>query len=265
MNYMKKILNIITTVLTVVIVAFALLFVVLTLSSNKDSDGTSEIFNKQFRIITTNSMEKCDETDVSGYDIKSLSVNDMVFIELVPEDEEEAFEWYDSLNDGDVLTFKYVYTEQIVITHRLIEKEYIKETNSFKLYLMGDNKNADVNLLTQTINTADKDSMNYVIGKVVGKSTLLGNVVSLLKNPKKLILVMVIIIATFVIIETIKKVYKASKQEPSNEEDSKEKVIDQEIEELKKKIENLSNENHNNENDRSDSHLDNISDDRPSN
>ncbi len=245
---MKKILDIFTTILTVIIVLSALMFVVLTLTSNKDSDGTSEIFNKQFRVITTNSMEKCDETDVSNYDIRSISVNDMVFIDLVPDNEEEALQWYEDLKIGDVLTFKYVYTEQIVITHRLIDKEYFEETNSYKLYLMGDNKNAEINLLTQVIDTSDKDCMNYVIGKVVGTSTLLGNIVNLFKNPKKLIPIVIIIIAIFIIIEALKKIFKANKIVIETNVSTREKELDKEIIELKERINQLSDDNSSAEN-----------------
>ena len=56
----------------------------------KDIDGTTEVFGHQLRVVTSDSMDKCDATDVSMYDIKSIPIKSMVFVELVPEDEQEA-------------------------------------------------------------------------------------------------------------------------------------------------------------------------------
>lgn len=242
----KKILNVISTIFTIFIVALAVLFVIFTITSRRDIDGTGEIFNKQIRLITTNSMKKCKATDVSSYKIKSLPANTLIFIDLVPTEKEEANKWYESLKEGDVLTFKYVYTEQIVITHRLIKKEYIKESDSYILYLSGDNKDENTNLLTQEIHTKDLDettnitNCNYVIGKVVGKSYILGSIISAFKNPKTLIFIVLIIISIFILIEALKKILKVNKIE-KNETALENQKIDEELNSLKKRIEDLSN------------------------
>ncbi len=243
MKKVKSILNIISTIFTIIVVCIAVVFVIFTIGSRKDLDGTGEIFNKQIRIITTNSMKKCKATDVSKYDIKSLPANTLIFIDVVPTEIEEANEWYESLREGDVLTFRYVYTDQIVITHRLIKKEYDRENNSYILHLMGDNKNSDSNLLTQIINTkdyeiaTDKTNCNYVIGKVVGKSLILGNLISIFKKPMTLIFILLIIVSFIILIESFKKILKTSKVDSSNQK------IDEEIEHLKEKIEEISKNN----------------------
>ena len=228
----KRICNIVSTVFTALVVIFAIAVVAFTVFGEKDADGTTKIFNKQVRLVTTNSMAKCDQTDVKSFDIKSIPVNSVVFINLVPEDEKEAYEWYDSLEVGDVLTFKYVYSSQVVITHRLVKIEKF-DNGSFKLYLEGDNKNTESNLLTQVIDTSTPETGNYVLGKVTGKSLIIGYLLTLLKNPKSLIFVIIMIIIIVVCINVIKKTLKQVDEEP------KEKDVDKELEELKSKINRL--------------------------
>ena len=229
----KRISNIISIVFTVLIVLFTATIVYFTFFGQKDEDGTTIIFDKQVRIVTTNSMAKSELTDLSEYDIKSIPVNSIVFIELVPSDKNEAYEWYDGLEVGDVLTFKYVYDSQVVITHRLIKKEKMNDGN-FKLYLEGDNKNSNVNLLTQVIDTSTPETGNYVIGKVTGKSLIIGYILTLLKNPKTLIFVIILLVIIIVCINRIKKALKYVDEEPT-----KEKNIDDELKDLKEKIKRL--------------------------
>ena len=236
-SIIKKIFNIIGGLVTLFVVAFAVILAGFTLFGEKDADGTTIIFDKQIRLVTTSSMAKSEFTDVSKYDIKSIPVNAVVFIEMVPKEKEEALEWYEDLEEGDVLTFKYVYDSQVVITHRLVKKEKLSDGN-FKLYLEGDNKNSDTNILRQVIDTSNPESGNYVIGKVVGKSLVLGYLLTLVKNPKILIFVLILVI---VIIFSIKKIIKVLKQ--TSEVHDEQKNIDDELKELKEKVEKLLEEN----------------------
>ena len=41
----------------------------------------------------------------------------------MPQDEGQKEKWFDNLQIGDVLTFKYVYTRQETITHRIVALE----------------------------------------------------------------------------------------------------------------------------------------------
>ena len=236
-SIIKKTFNIIGGLVTLFVVAFAVILAGFKLFGEKDADGTTIIFDKQLRLVTTSSMAKSEFTDVSKYDIKSIPVNTVVLIEMVPKEKEEAFEWYEDLEEGDVLTFKYVYDSQVVITHRLVKKEKLSDGN-FKLYLEGDNKNSNTNILRQVIDTSNPESGNYVIGKVVGKSLVLGYLLTLVKNPKILIFVLILVI---VIIFSIKKIIKVLKQ-PSEVHDEQ-KNIDDELKELKEKVEKLLEEN----------------------
>ena len=158
----------------------ALLSLVLTLLSRKDEDGTAEIFGYQMRIVTSDSMAACEETDVSAYEIGSIPIRSMVFVSLLPEGNTDA--WYRSLRVGDVLTVRYVYTHQVTITHRIISITE-KETGGFVISLAGDNKAGSTEQLYQTIDTSIPNSMNYVIGKVTHHSYLLGYLVSIMKTP----------------------------------------------------------------------------------
>ena len=121
-------------------------------------------------------MDKCELTDVSGYRIKSIPVKSCIFVQVAPEDEEQKKEWYARLKVGDVLTFRYVYTRQETITHRIVSIEE-KDSGGYIITLEGDNKNADSEQLRQTIDTSLTDSPNYIIGKVTGQSYFLGIIV----------------------------------------------------------------------------------------
>ena len=103
----------------------------------------------------------------------------MIFIELVPEDENEANEWYKNLKEGDVLTFQY--TGMGVVTHRIIEIEP-NSTGGYEIDLMGDNRGDDGTAGVQTIITNNNDSANRVIGKVVGQSVFLGKAVTIIMS-----------------------------------------------------------------------------------
>jgi hypothetical protein len=109
---MKKIGTIVLDVVLYTFLAVALLAVILSVFSKKDADGAAEVFGYQMRVVTSDSMGASEHTDVSTYSIKSIPVRSLVFVKLMPEDPAEADQWYGSLREGDVLTFRYVYTTQ---------------------------------------------------------------------------------------------------------------------------------------------------------
>lgn len=236
-----KVLNVILTIALYLIICIALFVLIISIVSKKDSDGTATVFGYQIRFVKTNSMEECDLTDVSEYDVKSIKVKSCIFIKVLPQAEEEKALWYKNLKVGDVLTFKYVYTKQETITHRIVDiKE--KESGGYIITLEGDNKNAETNLLQQTIDTSLEDSPNYVIGKVTGQSYVLGVLVYAFKTP--IGIVFLIIIPCFVIItfEILKLVNIFSKEKKLKIEEEK-KMQEDEIEKLKRQIEELQSSN----------------------
>lgn len=230
----KKILEIIANVFLYAFLLICILSLCLTIFSKKDDDGTAEILGYQFRIVLTGSMAECDETDVSDFEIKSIPVRSMVFVETVPDDPREAKEWYDDLEVGDVLTFKYVYASQVTITHRITDIEPSGE--GYIIKLTGDNKASVDNPGVQTIDTNEAaTSPNYIVGKVVGQAKVLGFILSIMKEPVGLVFVIIVPCFIVIIMEVIKIVstLNAEKQKKADEERlQKEK----EIEELRKKI-----------------------------
>lgn len=236
-DVVKKTLKIVGDVLLFIIIALALFVLVVSITSKKDSDGTATVFGRQLRFVQSSSMEQCAETDVSGYEIKSIPVKSCVFIEVVPENEAQKAEWYKSLKAGDVLTIKYVYTKQETITHRIVKIQE-KETGGYIITLEGDNKGSDSRLLTQMIDTSLQDSPNYVVGKVTGQSYLLGLLVYALKTPVGIVCIVIIPSVIVLIFEVLRlvKVFGGEKKEKLAE---KQKAQELELEELKRQLEEL--------------------------
>ena len=236
----KKILRIVANVLLGIFLAVSVFAVVLTIVSKKDADGAAEIFGYQMRIVTSESMGKSPETDVSKYEIGSIPIKSMVFIQVEPEDEAEAEKWYADIKVGDVLTFKYTYSKQVVITHRVVSKEPI-EGGGYIIELEGDNKSGDQQLLRQTINTTKQSSStNYIIGKVTGQSYLLGLLITTMQTPLGIVLLIILPCFVIIILEVVRIVGAISaekKERYKKESDEK----SEEIEELKRKLAELEN------------------------
>lgn len=238
----KRILSVLLDILIYFVIIVSAFAVILTITSKRGEDGAINMFGIQMRVVISPSMEKCDETDVSMYQIKDIPVRSMVFIQLVPEDEEQAKEWYSKLKVGDVLTFRYKYDQQETITHRIVDIEQ-KSTGGYVFYLEGDNKNSDVKTLTQTIDTdLSETSFNYVIGKVTGQSRLLGFIVFSLKQPLSMVFLIIVPCAIIITLEVIRIIRlfsvdrkKRIEEEKLKNDAEKQKQAD-EIEELKKQL-----------------------------
>lgn len=235
----KKIIKLILNILFYIIILLATFILIISVTSKKDSDGTATIFNHQLRFVQSDSMAKCDQTDVSKYKIKSLKLKTCIFIQIPPEDENKLDEWYSNLKVGDVLTIKYVYVKQETITHRITSiKE--KETGGFIITLEGDNKASDSNTLIQEIDTSLTNSPNYIVGKVVGQNYLLGLLVYAFKTPVGIICLVIIpclIIIAFEIIKIVKVLNQEKKQAIALQQEQQAKTI----EELQRQIEELKN------------------------
>ena len=236
----KKVGKIAVNILIYIFIAVSLFSVTLTIFSKKDADGAATIFGIQMRSVLSASMEKCDQTDVSKYKIKDIPTGSLVFIETVPEDPEEAEQWYADLEIGDVLTFKYVYVKQETITHRVTGIR-ANPGGGYTIRLDGDNKNSNAETLTQTIDTSEPNSPNYIIGKVKGQSYLLGQLIRALKSPTGLVFIVIVPALIIVMLEIIKiaKILGADKQNKDKEELERQK---NELEILKRRLEELEGE-----------------------
>ena len=235
----KKILSIALNVLLYIFLAICIFSVIITVISKKDADGAAELFGYQLRVVTSDSMDKCELTDVSNYDIGSIPVRSLVFVKTMPDDPAKADEWYASLKVGDVLTFRYVYTTQVTITHR-ITSITPKDTGGYVIELAGDNKNSEDGQLTQVIDTSVPNNTNYVIGKVTGQAFLLGWLLSILKTPVGIICVIIVPCFIIILLEILKIIGILGAEKKKRENEEKEKK-DSELEELRRRLAELEN------------------------
>lgn len=234
---LKKVLKIAGDVLLFALVAIALFVVVVSISSKKDEDGTATVFGIQLRFVQSDSMAECELTDVSQYKIKSIPVKSCIFVEVVPEEDEQRAEWLENVQIGDVLTIKYVYTKQETITHRVVAKED-NGKGGYYVTVQGDNKNSDSNLLSQTVDTSIAESPNYIVGKVVGQSYLLGLLVYAFKSPVGLVCMVIIPCVIIIVFEVLRLARVFGKEKKEKQKAEQQKQAD-EIEELKRKLAQL--------------------------
>ena len=238
-----KALQIAGDVLFCLIIAFALFVLIISVSAKRDADGTANVFGYQLRFVQSGSMEKCDQTDVSGYKIKSIPVKSCVFIKKAPapEDQQALNEWCSALSVGDVLTFQYskygaANIQDKVITHRIVKIE--PKEGGYIITLEGDNKNDTGSVGQQVIDTTKADGLDYIIGKVEGQSYFLGLCVYALKSPVGLVFIIIVpcmIVIAYEVVKIITVLNKDKKDRQQQEKTAKE----DEIALLRKQLEEL--------------------------
>lgn len=240
----RKVAKVAVNVVLYAFIAICVFVVLLTVTGKRKGDDAITLFGTQMRVVTSSSMEKSDQTDVSGFDVKDIPLRSMVFIDVVPQDEAQANAWYAQLKVGDVLTFKYVYVKQEVITHRIVRIEQ-NEKGGYTIDLEGDNKTENSEVLAQTIDTSQRNSPNYVIGKVKGQNYPVGLVVSLLKSRWGLIFAIIVPSLIILILEILKifRMFEADKREKTQNklETQQGKIESQqsELELLRRRLEEL--------------------------
>ncbi len=230
-------------VLFCLIIAFALFVLIISVSAKRDADGTANVFGYQLRFVRSGSMEKCDQTDVSDYKIKSIPVKSCVFIKKAPapEDQQALNEWCSALSVGDVLTFQYskygaANIQDKVITHRIVKIE--PKEGGYIITLEGDNKNDTGSVGQQVIDTTKADGLDYIIGKVEGQSYFLGLCVYALKSPIGLIFIIIVPCMIVIAYEVIKIVTVLNKDKKDRQQQEKTAKED-EIALLRKQLEEL--------------------------
>lgn len=245
----RKALSITIDVVLYLFMAICIFALIAAVVSKKDGgDGALNVFGTEMRIVVSESMAKSENSDdVSQYKIKDLPLRSMVFIQTVPEDEDKAAEWYSKLQVGDVLTFKYLESaRQEVVTHRIIAID--ATANGYKLTLKGDNNGTKSHAGKQTIYTSSKDypvsdsdaKFNFVIGKVTGRSVVLGNIVYIVRQPVGAALIIIVPCAAIIIWQVVRIVSAVG-------DDRKKKALavqnaqEAELAELRKKIADLEN------------------------
>ncbi len=239
MKKKSKVLKIIANVILYFFVAVGLFSVIMTIFSKQDVDGAVKILGKEFRIVQTASMEKNENTDVSDYKIKDISVGSMIIVDTVPTEQEKAQSWYGDLKIGDVLTFRYyIAGTQYTITHRIIKIDK-NSGEGYTIRLKGDNVGSEDaepgGIIVQEIDTSAVGSFNFIIGKVTGQSKLFGFIISSLKKPIVLALIIIVPCVIIIIFEIFKIVTLLRGDKKKEREEEKKKQTD-EIEELKKQL-----------------------------
>ena len=130
-----------------------------------------DLSHTDVKIVVSGSMDG----EPRDYPIKTIPTGSMVVIHKVDGDD-----FYSSLKVGDVLTFDYTHPvskENMVVTHRIIK---IEENNEVYTYtLKGDSIADDPTNGSVQIVTSDSGD---VIGKVVGVSHWLGELVVFLST-----------------------------------------------------------------------------------
>jgi len=198
----NKVTVIVIDIFLYTFIAICIFTLIIVVVEKRNSDGAVDIFGYELRIVLSSSMEKHENTDTSKFKIKEIKAGSCIFIQKVPQDEGQKEKWFDNLQIGDVLTFKYVYTRQETITHRIVAIE--EKEGGFLITLEGDNKSYDSNTLTQVIDTSLLESPNYIIGKVVGQSYLLGLIINVFKSPLGLILTVVVPCIIIIVIQVLR-------------------------------------------------------------
>ena len=168
---MRKI-SIIRMSLIVAVVACLLCAGMQLYSLNGESFDPSDT---EMRVVVSGSM---DGEPREEYDIETIPVGSMVFIHKVPEG--PKYDFYHSLEIGDVVTFHYrnpVTRENMVVTHRIVD---ISDVNGdLEFTMAGDSIRDDPTNGSVQVVYASSDQM---IGKVVGVSPTLGDLVIFLSS-----------------------------------------------------------------------------------
>ncbi len=247
----KKVFKVISNVVMYFFIALCVLLVIFSITGKK-TNGAINVFGHQMRVVISRSMEKCDQTDVSKWQIKDIPLKSMVFIETAPKDEEDFDKWCDGLKKGDVLTFMYTYGNQIPITHRIIDIEEDGD-GGYIITLQGDNKPtleqeggasaADVG--TQTLYTSkqfNSTNYNYIVGKVTGQSYVLGLLVTAVSQPIGIVLIVIVPCLIIAVLEIIKIVgvvnadKKKKAQEKFDKQESEIEILKRQLAEMQKSI-----------------------------
>jgi choline-glycine betaine transporter len=136
-----------------------------------------------------------------------------------------------------VLTFRYVYTNQVTITHRITSITE-KETGGFVIALEGDNKSAGTEQMYQTIDTSIPNNTNYVIGKVTGQAYLLGLMISFLSTKLGLVLAIMLPCLVIILLE-LRKIFRVMNADKKQQEREEKERTENELQELRRRLAEL--------------------------
>lgn len=198
---MMKIIKKIFYFLPFVFIALSMIMMVHLGISLKNNE-VPNIFNRAMLFVKTPSME---DTIMAG---------DLIFIDTD----------FDSLSEGDIISFRKSDQQEMIITHRIVA------VNGDLITTKGDN-----NFISDDWET--NFSKDLVVGKYLGKSALLGSVYEVLfVNSINILFVLIIVVFLLIGVIEMKNIVKLMSQKKAEElEQEKQKLIEEEIKKLKEK------------------------------
>jgi len=201
---LQKIFNWIFGSLAILICAFAITYQVVSTISRSNNYGVANFFGYQTMVIATDSMEPIYEVG-TGIIVKKVPVNE--------------------IKVGDDISFYYqINGTGVIITHRVEEiklNEVVNEEQTYTFICHGINKDSDqcsgdCTYQTQTVKG------EYVLGKVIGSSKLLGGFYSFIMTPYGLV-TLILIPGCYLIVSSIIDIVKATKKD---KEETKKKRLE---------------------------------------
>ena len=246
----SKIISIITDVILYAYLTFAVIALVFVFTNKAANNGTVNFFGNRSYIVLSGSMEKGEYTPEMNYehdDIGFIKTKSLVKVQSVPEDIDEAYEWYSNPATGDVVNFTHTSVPGSTITHRIIEISHNESEKSYRFVMQGDNWSTESGPDKQTINYKyGYDDAQAIVGKVVKVNYGLGVFISSLTSPVGKVFIIIVPSVAMVGYEAYKLISTLSKDKRKTRED-KEKQKDAEIEELKRRLKTLEEGGNNNE------------------
>lgn len=172
LKIVKKVLR---WILSIVLISIILINFTLIIKSEVNKEKIPDFFGYTPFIILSGSMEP------------TIKTNDVIITNKIAES---------NIQVGDILSYQSS-EDDIVITHRLIE---IKEENGQKIYIFkGDNNT-----------TEDEEKVTYsnIQGKYLYSIPYIGTLVTYVKTPSGMAMVIAVILLIFVIFEIIERMFE---------------------------------------------------------
>lgn len=222
----KKAWNVISTVLVFALLAVAVSALCVSIAYRVQGQ-TLTVGGKQWRIVLTGSME--------GEAEDSIRTHSLITVRTVPEDEQEAREFFAELEVGDIITFydTSAGAQELVVTHRITE---IRQAGGSYAYVTKGDANA----------THDAAAVlpSEVIGVVTGSNYAAGAFLYFLTSRTGIVVFLIVPAALIMIYEIFniaRMVSRDRQRKREREMEEKQREIDRlrkELKEMQKRGEN---------------------------
>lgn len=219
MEKVKKILNIVSTVATFLLMGVALFAVLITVFTTRTVDKTERsLFGRKFFVVLSDSMSATD-----------FSAGDMIVVKEVD---------VNTLSEGDIITFYSQDTKSFgeIITHKIREVKYNDEGALLGFVTYGTTTDTNDEALAEP---------SLVIGQYQSKLSRFGYFIQFMKTPVAYIIFVAVPFALIIgheIYKVIKVVNENKKEKLKLETEERGKLLDEERlknEQMQKELEEL--------------------------